>query len=192
MFAKGTKITHAVVIKKLNEILQARGKKRTDRAAQIEPLQLLVQITSENNLGEDIIIKIRFNITASLYDYNPNLDTYMKPETWQKRMDCINELMNILFANPSIFVRENILEESENMHNTDQSLCVCGCIFTLVERMDEEFTKIMQNTDPHSQGEPEAWASVGGKVQGLKQRIVLRVFGKPALPYSSIHTTGPL
>ena len=38
-------------------------------------------------------------------------------------------------------------------------VCVCqpyrvrGCILTLVERMDEEFTKIMQNTDPHSQGE---------------------------------------
>ncbi|KAI4550440.1 hypothetical protein MJT46_018605 [Ovis ammon polii x Ovis aries] len=151
MFAKGTKTTHAVVIKKLNEILQARGKKRTDRAAQIEPLQLLVQITSENNLGEGIIIKIKFNSTTSLYDYNPNLATYMKPEMWQKRMDCINELMNILFANPNIFVRENILEESENMHNTDQSLCVCGCIFTPVEQMDEEFTKIMQNTDPHSQ-----------------------------------------
>nr|XP_021139073.1 eukaryotic translation initiation factor 3 subunit C-like [Columba livia] len=28
---------------------------------------------------------------------------------------------------------------------------VRGCILTLVERMDEEFTKIMQNTDPHSQ-----------------------------------------
>jgi len=38
-------------------------------------------------------------------------------------------------------------------------LCVCqplrvrGCILTLVERMDEEFNKVMQNTDPHSQGE---------------------------------------
>lgn len=31
MFAKGTEITHAVVVKKLNEILQARGKKGTDR-----------------------------------------------------------------------------------------------------------------------------------------------------------------
>lgn len=51
MFAKGTEITHAVVIKKLNEILQVRGKKGTDRATQIELLQLLVQIASENNLG---------------------------------------------------------------------------------------------------------------------------------------------
>ena len=50
-----------------------------------------------------------------------------------------------------------------------QPLRVRGCILTLVERMDEEFTKIMQNTDPHSQGEPEqAWASVERRVQGLK------------------------
>ncbi|XP_024904185.1 eukaryotic translation initiation factor 3 subunit C [Pteropus alecto] len=147
MFAKGTEITHAVVIKKLNEILQARGKKGTDRAAQIELLQLLVQIASENNLGEGVIVKIKFNIIASLYDYNPNLATYMKPEMWQKCLDCINELMDILFANPNIFVGENILEESENLHNVDQPLRVRGCILTLVERMDEEFTKIMQNSD---------------------------------------------
>ncbi|XP_072454602.1 eukaryotic translation initiation factor 3 subunit C isoform X2 [Notamacropus eugenii] len=151
MFAKGTEITHAIVVKKLNEILQARGKKGTDRAAQIELLQLLVQITEENNLGEGVIVKIKFNIIASLYDYNPNLATYMKPEMWQKCLDCINELMDILFANPNIFVGENILEESENLSNFEQPLRVRGCILTLVERMDEEFTKIMQNTDPHSQ-----------------------------------------
>uniref|UniRef100_A0A2I3FYX7 Eukaryotic translation initiation factor 3 subunit C n=1 Tax=Nomascus leucogenys TaxID=61853 RepID=A0A2I3FYX7_NOMLE len=168
MFAKGTEITHAVVIKKLNEILQARGKKGTDRAAQIELLQLLVQIAAENNLGEGVIVKIKFNIIASLYDYNPNLATYMKPEMWGKCLDCINELMDILFANPNIFVGENILEESENLHNADQPLRVRGCILTLVERMDEEFTKIMQNTDPHSQGDPEqVWALLRGKLKGI-------------------------
>uniref|UniRef100_A0A452G0V5 Eukaryotic translation initiation factor 3 subunit C n=1 Tax=Capra hircus TaxID=9925 RepID=A0A452G0V5_CAPHI len=163
MFAKGTEITHAVVIKKLNEILQARGKKGTDRAAQIELLQLLVQIASENNLGEGVIVKIKFNIIASLYDYNPNLATIPGWSWWvagrgicffhlhTSCLDCINELMDILFANPNIFVGENILEESENLHNADQPLRVRGCILTLVERMDEEFTKIMQNTDPHSQ-----------------------------------------
>uniref|UniRef100_A0A8C1B4X1 Eukaryotic translation initiation factor 3 subunit C n=1 Tax=Cyprinus carpio carpio TaxID=630221 RepID=A0A8C1B4X1_CYPCA len=109
MFAKGTEINSAVVIKKLTEILQARGKKGTDRAAQIELLHALSGISNENNLGQGILVKIKFNIIASLYDYNTNLAAFMKP------------------------------------------FRVRGCILTLVERMDEEFTKIMQNTDPHSQ-----------------------------------------
>ncbi|XP_065589158.1 LOW QUALITY PROTEIN: eukaryotic translation initiation factor 3 subunit C-like, partial [Cyrtonyx montezumae] len=151
MFAKGTEITHAVVVKKLNEILQARGKKGTDRAAQIELLQLLVGVAKEHNLGVPLEVKIKFNIIASLYDYNPNLATYMKPELWQKCLSCIEELLDVLFANPHIFIGENVLEESENLSNPEQPLRVRGCILTLVERMDEEFTKIMQNTDPHSQ-----------------------------------------
>nr|XP_033801507.1 eukaryotic translation initiation factor 3 subunit C [Geotrypetes seraphini] len=151
MFAKGTEITHAIVVKKLNEILQARGKKGTDRAAQIELLQLLYNISAENNLGEGVAVKIKFNIVASLFDYNPNLATYMKAEMWKKCLDSINELLDILFANQNMFIGENIVEDSENLSNIEQPLRVRGCILTLVERMDEEFTKIMQNTDPHSQ-----------------------------------------
>uniref|UniRef100_A0A8V5H0N6 Eukaryotic translation initiation factor 3 subunit C n=1 Tax=Melopsittacus undulatus TaxID=13146 RepID=A0A8V5H0N6_MELUD len=151
MFAKGTEITPAVVLKKLNEILQARGKKGTDRAAQIELLQLLVAVANENGLGAALEIKIKFSIIASLYDYNPNLATYMKPELWQRCLSCIEELLDELFQHPEIFIGENILEESENLSNPDQPYRVRGCILTLVERMDEEFTKIMQNTDPHSQ-----------------------------------------
>uniref|UniRef100_A0A8C2GQA6 Eukaryotic translation initiation factor 3 subunit C n=1 Tax=Cyprinus carpio TaxID=7962 RepID=A0A8C2GQA6_CYPCA len=151
MFAKGTEINSAVVVKKLTEILQARGKKGTDRAAQIELLHALAGISNENNLGEGILIKIKFNIIASLYDYNPNLAAFMKPDMWKKCLECIDELMDILFANSNIFIGENIAEDSENLAISDQPFRVRGCILTLVERMDEEFTKIMQNTDPHSQ-----------------------------------------
>lgn len=58
--------------------LRPRPVLHPSRAAQIELLQLLVQIASENNLGEGVTVKIKFNIIASLYDYNPNLATYMK------------------------------------------------------------------------------------------------------------------
>ncbi|XP_056325223.1 eukaryotic translation initiation factor 3 subunit C isoform X2 [Danio aesculapii] len=151
MFAKGTEINTAVVVKKLSEILQARGKKGTDRAAQIELLHALAGIAAENNLGEGILVKIKFNIIASLYDYNPNLAAFMKADMWKKCLDCIDELLDILFNNNNIFIGENIAEDSENLAVSDQPFRVRGCILTLVERMDEEFTKIMQNTDPHSQ-----------------------------------------
>ncbi|KAJ8364352.1 hypothetical protein SKAU_G00131830 [Synaphobranchus kaupii] len=151
MFAKGTEINTTVVVKKLNEILQARGKKGTDRAAQIELLHALAAISNENNLGEGILVKIKFNIIASLYDYNPNLAAFMKADMWKKCLDCIDELLDILFENSNIFIGENIAEDSETLAVSDQPFRVRGCILTLVERMDEEFTKIMQNTDPHSQ-----------------------------------------
>ncbi|MBN3274684.1 EIF3C factor, partial [Polyodon spathula] len=151
MFAKGTEINNAVVLKKLHEILQARGKKGTDRAAQIELLHSLASISSENNLGQGILVKIKFNIIASLYDYNPNLAAFMKADMWRKCLDCIDELLDILFENQNIFIGENIAEDSENLAISDQPFRVRGCMLTLVERMDEEFTKIMQNTDPHSQ-----------------------------------------
>uniref|UniRef100_A0A8C6LPC8 Eukaryotic translation initiation factor 3 subunit C n=1 Tax=Nothobranchius furzeri TaxID=105023 RepID=A0A8C6LPC8_NOTFU len=151
MFAKGTEINTAVVVKKLNEILQARGKKGTDRAAQIDLLHALAAISNENNLGQGILVKIKFNIIASLYDYNPNLAAFMKPDMWKKCLDCIDELLDILFENNNIFIGENIAEDSENLAVSEQPFRVRGCILTLAERMDEEFTKIMQNTDPHSQ-----------------------------------------
>ncbi|NWQ92623.1 EIF3C factor, partial [Burhinus bistriatus] len=137
MFAKGTEINHAVVVKKLNEILQARGKKGTDRAAQIELLQLLVGIANENNLGVALEVKIKFNIIASLYDYNPNLATYMK--VWGARRGAEGSM------GPGSPVGQPWVSPAPQPYR------VRGCILTLVERMDEEFTKIMQNTDPHSQ-----------------------------------------
>ncbi|KAL6095088.1 eif3c [Pungitius sinensis] len=151
MFAKGTEINVPVVVKKLNEILQARGKKGTDRAAQIELLHALANIAGENNLGQGVLVKIKFNIIASLYDYNPNLAAFMKPDMWKKCLECIDELLDILFEHNDIFIGENIAEDSESLITSDQPFRVRGCILTLVERMDEEFTKIMQNTDPHSQ-----------------------------------------
>lgn len=50
----------------------------TDRAAQIELFHALAAIAAENNLGQGILVKIKFNIIASLYDYNPNLAAFMK------------------------------------------------------------------------------------------------------------------
>lgn len=55
------------------------------RAAQIELLHLLAGISGEHNLGQGMLVKIKFNIIASLYDYNPNLAAFMKvtPKGWR-------------------------------------------------------------------------------------------------------------
>nr|CAD7266842.1 unnamed protein product [Timema shepardi] len=111
MFAKDAEIDVPLVVKKLSEIVAARGKKRTDRRQQIELLHELQAVADAHNLGPAVAVKIKFAIISSIYDYNPKVSDAMKPEFWSK---------------------------------------VRGCVLTTVERLDEEFTKLLKECDPHS------------------------------------------
>ncbi|CAL1289334.1 unnamed protein product [Larinioides sclopetarius] len=148
MFAKDAEINHQVVLKKFNEILAARGKKGTDRSEQIDLLIELLNVCEAHNLGSGVSLKIMFAIISAIYDYNPNIATCMKADMWQKCLDFIKQLLNILIENPTIIVGEHILEESEQL--VTQPYKVKGCCLTVVERMDEEFTKMLQGCDAHS------------------------------------------
>jgi len=84
MFAKDAEINISAVLKKLYEIIAARGKKRTDRREQIELLHELQSIADAHNLGPAIGVKIKFSIISSIFDYNPKVSDAMKPEHWAK------------------------------------------------------------------------------------------------------------
>lgn len=84
MFAKDAEINIDLVVKKLNEIVAARGKKRTDRREQIELLHELLIVSEQHNLGPPVAIKIKFAIVSSIFDYNPKVSDAMKPEYWAK------------------------------------------------------------------------------------------------------------
>lgn len=84
MFAKDAEINTVAVLKKLNEIIAARGKKRTDRREQIELLHELQSIADTHNLGAAVAVKIKFSIVSSIFDYNPKVSDAMKPEYWSK------------------------------------------------------------------------------------------------------------
>ena len=81
---KDAEITHELVLKKLMEIVAARGKKKTNRKEQIELLNELLTISNDHGLGPGMAIKIKFAIIAALFDYNPKLSDAMKPDSWEK------------------------------------------------------------------------------------------------------------
>lgn len=84
MFAKDAEINIGAVLKKLSEVIAARGKKRTDRREQIELLHELQLIADAHNLGPAVTVKIKFSIVSSIFDYNPKVSDAMKPEYWSK------------------------------------------------------------------------------------------------------------
>ena len=148
MFAKDAEINHQVMVKKLVEVLAMRGKKRIDRSDQIEMLSELLSIAEQHNLGPALAVKILFGIISSIYDYNANINSCMKYEMWEKCLDTAEQVIDTLIKNPDISVGENIAEESELF--VAPPYRVHGCVLTLIERMDEEFTKMLQGCDAHS------------------------------------------
>lgn len=148
MFAKDAEINHQLVVKKLSEILAARGKKGTDRNEQIEMLHELLSISNANNLGPAMEAKIMFALITAIFDYNPNIATCMRSEMWQKCLEHLSLLLNLLVKNPDVTMGEHISEESEVLVTPPYR--VRGCVLTLIDRMDEEFTKMLQACDAHS------------------------------------------
>lgn len=148
MFAKDAEIDIGLVLNKLNEIMAARGKKRTDRRMQIELLYELKAIAEQHNLGDAVAAKIRFNIISAIYDYNPKVSEPMKLEYWSKLLDAMVDLVTILLNAKNITLSESVLEEAEEYETAP--FYVRGCVLTAVERLDDEFTKFLKESDPHS------------------------------------------
>ncbi|XP_028396733.1 eukaryotic translation initiation factor 3 subunit C-like [Dendronephthya gigantea] len=181
LFAKDTEINHAVILKKLHEILGARGKKGTDRTDQIEYLKDLRKIAEKNNLGVAMSIKIMFNIIASIFDYNPNAATCMKPEMWKSCLEYVNELLIKLVDNPNVTVGENIAEDAENLEDADAGFKIRGCILIAIERTDDEFTKMLQGCDCHSTE----------YVERLKDEITMTLLISRVMKYLEDHDAAP-
>ena len=128
--------------------MAARGKKRTDRKLQIEFLHELKQIAELNSLGPSVAVKIRFNIVSAIFDYNPKVSEPMKIEYWSKLLEEIQVLIKLLLCNPNIVLSESVLEEYEEYEVAPFK--IRGCMLTAVERLDDEFTKLLKECDPHS------------------------------------------
>ncbi|XP_044260087.1 eukaryotic translation initiation factor 3 subunit C [Tribolium madens] len=148
MFAKDAEIDLNLVIKKLSEIMAARGKKRTDRREQIELLHELQNVSDQHQLGPAIYVKIKFAIISAIFDYNPKVSDAMKPEYWMKLLERMSEMLDLLLGNPQLFVSESVTEETENLEEPPYK--IRGCVLTSVERLDDEFTKLLKECDPHS------------------------------------------
>lgn len=148
MFAKDAEINIEAVMKKLAEVVAARGKKRTDRREQIELLHELQVISETHNLGLGVAIKIKLAIITAIFDYNQKVSDPMKPEYWAKLLDRITECLTMVLSTQDIIISEHITEDEEVVDK--QPYKIRGYILTIVERLDEEFTKLLKECDPHS------------------------------------------
>lgn len=161
-------LNHTEVLNKVYEILAMRGKRKIQRSEQLKLLNEILAITHKQNLGPAMEIKILLGIITSLFDYNPNTQLCIKQSLWLRCLKYIILLLEKLSDNPDITIGEDIPEDKESY--AEAPYMINGCVVTIIERMDTEFTRILQAADAHS---PEYVEKL--KFENIVNKIIIRL-----------------
>lgn len=146
------------MFKNLQIILEARGKKNTDRSDQLTALNRLY---SEHCQTVYAKIRVLLALISSYFDYSAGGATstgYMPLETWSSTRERLNELVDILIENQTSYVvlevvqdeYDDLEERSPNTNGEGPTVHIRGNVISLIERLDDEFYKSLQNIDPHA------------------------------------------
>ncbi|KAI8093474.1 eukaryotic translation initiation factor 3 subunit 8 N-terminus-domain-containing protein [Halteromyces radiatus] len=151
---KGGKATAEIddkpVLLRLREVLESRGKKNTDREEQTNILEGLLA-RSKSSFQK---ISVLLALIASRFDLTIGSTSHMDIKTWKAVEKEVNLILNIMESEPSFIV----CEDAEDLDNDDKDVVPAageiiklrGSIIGYIERLDDEFIKTLQATDPHT------------------------------------------
>lgn len=151
------------VFKNLQIILEARGKKNTDRADQLKALNRLYVEQCPTVYAK---VRVLLALISSYFDYAAagagvsgfGVAGYMPLDIWAQARTQLNELLDILLANIDSYVVQEVVKEeyddleerAPNQNGEGPVVHIRGNVVSLVERLDDEFFKSLQNLDPHA------------------------------------------
>ncbi|EWC44189.1 hypothetical protein DRE_06934 [Drechslerella stenobrocha 248] len=148
---KAVQLTRESIFKHLKVIVEARGKKNTDRTEQIRTMEKLLEL-SQTPYEK---IRVLTALISTRYDLSFGVLSYMATDQWKAAEVELNSLLRVLEDNPSWVIAENgdEVEDDEKIPPTPapgEVFRIPGSIMSFVDRLDDELTKSLQNIDPHT------------------------------------------
>ncbi|KAF9409052.1 Translation initiation factor 3 subunit c [Podila epigama] len=147
---KTVEFTQDNLFKKLKEVVDARGKKNTNREEQVRILEKLLVVA--NTPYQKILVLL--NLISAQFDFATGLSGYMSIPLWKNAEKFVNTLLTILENNSGYIVREEVPEiddaDKERTPQNGEPVLIQGSIVAFIDRLDDEFTKSLQNIDPHT------------------------------------------
>jgi len=148
---KAMQFTADAIFKTLQLVQEARGKKNTDRAEQIKILEKLLEVAVTPYQR----IRVLLALISSRFDYNSSVATHMPIDLWLSAQREVDQLVSIVASNSAYSVQEitddydELAERSPSDEKEKGVVRIRGSIISFVDRLDDEFTKSLQNIDPH-------------------------------------------
>ncbi|KAF9111228.1 Translation initiation factor 3 subunit c [Mortierella sp. AM989] len=147
---KTVELNQENLFKKLREIAEARGKKNTNREEQVRILERLLVIANTPYQK----IRVLLSLISAQFDFAIGISGYMNLPLWKSAEKYLNSLLTVLEANTGYVVKEDVPEEDESDKDRSpqngETVFIQGSIVAFVDRLDDEFTKSLQNIDPHT------------------------------------------
>ena len=99
-------------------------------------------------------IRVLLALISSRFDYNSSVSSYMPIELWLSAQREVDQLVGIITEEPKYVIQEFTDDYDELVERSPDTepngiVAIRGSIISFVDRLDDEFTKSLQNIDPH-------------------------------------------
>ena len=149
---KAIEISKENLLKRLAELLENRGKKNTDKVGLMESISSLLSISGSPYQS----LKILLALIPSRFDCASSASGHVSIETWKSTVEELDRLFDILDKYPNATIGYLIEDPDENEAANEaafmsgKEIRIPGHLASFIDRLDDEFTKSLQNIDPHS------------------------------------------
>ncbi|SCZ89235.1 BZ3500_MvSof-1268-A1-R1_Chr9g10339 [Microbotryum saponariae] len=147
---KTINVTSEGIYKALALVMEARGRKNTDRTEQTKILDRLLAVA----VSPYQKIRVLLALISALLDYNPSTNTHMPLDAWSAARTHLDSLLDILVQQRDHVVAEDAPDYDDQVERapsaSEPTIIVRGSVISLVDRLDDEFTKSLQHIDPHT------------------------------------------
>jgi translation initiation factor 3 subunit C len=118
----------------------------TDRQEQIRVLEKLLEVAATSYQQ----LRVLLALISSRFDYSPSA-VYMPLELWIAAKREIDQLVSLITSSSGYSIEENPPEYDELAERVPdkEPIRIRGSIISFLDRLDDEFTKSLQNLDPH-------------------------------------------
>lgn len=122
----------------------------TDRQEQIRILEKLLAVAVNSYQR----IRVLLTLISARFDYNSSVATHMPIELWNSAQGEVDQLIGIIMHEPAYVIQETTDEYDELAERSPETekegiVRIRGSVISFVDRLDDEFTKSLQNIDPH-------------------------------------------
>ena len=149
---KDTHVTSEMLFKSLAAVLEARGRKSTDRTEQTTTLVKLLAAAKTPYQK----IRVLLMLLAARFDYSTSASACMPSDLWEQARSDIDALLDVLAENKSYVVLEETdeyddqIERQPNTNGEGAIVPVRGSVISFIDRLDDEFMRSLQHMDPHA------------------------------------------